>query len=259
MSASPRQAIILAAGLGTRLRPLTNFVPKPILPVGGVPILLFNLFLLKRAGVREITVNLHHRPEKIRRLLGSGRSLGLKLRYSLEPQILGTAGGIAKALAGMRRESVFVLNGDIIMDLDLAALAALHRRSRALATLACIPQDRARVKSFVEYDAKGRIFRIAGEPPQIKTPRLTAAIFSGIHLLEPELFAGYPPDTFACVIRQIYQPALARGKRLQAYRHRGSWWDLGSLEELQRIDRALWERKLPRPVLRLWEEVQRWA
>jgi len=260
MASHPRQAIVLAAGLGTRLLPITKKSPKPMLPVGGVPILLFNLYLLKQAGIREVTINLHHRPEQIRRLLKDGRRLGLRLRYSFEPRILGTAGGIAQALNRMKNASTFVLNGDILFDLDLGALAATHQKTGALATLACVPKDRAQVSSFVESDSQGRIYRIAGDPPLPRTPpRLHADIFSGAHLLEPELFAAYPRGRFGCVVRQVYQPALERGARLQAYLHRGSWWDLGSLAEWRRIDQGLWRRRLAPGILNLWEEVQTWA
>jgi len=260
MSHFPRQAIVLAAGLGTRLRPLTNVVPKPVLPVGGVSILLFNLYLLKEAGIRDITINLHHLPDRIRKLFRDGKSLGLRLRYSFEPRILGTAGGIAQALAGMAPRPTFILNGDILFDLDLKKMAETHRRSGARATLACIPKNRAPVSSFVEFDARGRIRRIAGGPPsEGKTPRLKPAIFSGAHLLEPELFSGYPRHEFGCVVRQVYQPALERGEILQAYEHPGCWWDLGSTSELKSVDRGLWRRELSPPILRLWKQVRRWA
>jgi NDP-sugar pyrophosphorylase family protein len=255
MPVFPRQAIVLAAGLGTRLRPLTLRIPKPALPLGGVPILFFNLFLLKNAGIRRITINLHHRPEVVRRLLGNGRHWGLELRYSYEPKILGTAGGIAQALDGMKKEATFVLNGDILMDLDLKAMAAEHFRIGARATLACVGKEKAEVTSFVEYDRRGRIWRIAGNPPK-PAPKLTSAIFSGAHLLDPKLFASYPRKHFGCVIRQIYQPALERGERLQAYRHKGAWWDLGTLEELKQVDTALWRRKLPQSILELWRQAQ---
>lgn len=258
MPVFPRQAIVLAAGLGTRLRPLTLRVPKPALPVGGLPILLYNLYLLREAGVGRITINLHHLPQVIRRLLGSGRPLGLKLGYSFEPKILGTAGGIAQALGAMPSEATFVLNGDILSDLDLKKMAAEHFRAQARATLACVPKNWAQVTSFVEYDKGGRIWRIAGDPPAI-APKLTSAIFSGAHLLDPALFEGYPRHHFGCVIRQVYQPALKRGERLQAYRHNGAWWDLGTLEELKSVDAGLWRRSWPPSVLDLWGEVRRWA
>lgn len=242
MSEIPRQAIVLAAGLGTRLQPLTFRVPKPALPVGGVPILYYNLALLRDAGVRKVVINLHHLPRVIEDLIRRQRPPGLQISFSLEPKILGTAGGIAKALSRMDSAPTFVLNGDILCDADLAAVSRMHRRTRAVATLVVLPKDRAKVESFVEADRGGRIWRIAGGPPDVEAPsRVKKFIFSGIHLVDPALFAGYPRRTFGCVVRQIYQPALERGLRLQSYRHRGEWWDLGSLGELKGADHLLWK------------------
>ncbi len=254
----PQQAIVLAAGLGTRLRPLTHHTPKPILPLAGVPILFYNLYLLKEAGVRDIVINLHHLPDKITSLLKDSRSLDLKLRFSLEPKILGTAGGIAQALERMKKQTTLVLNGDILCDIDLKAMVERHRAAGAKATLACVGKNRAVVESYVETDARGRILRIAGKP-ETGQRKLRKTIFAGIHVLEPALLKGYRTHRFGCIIRQVYQPALARGEILQAYFHRGSWWDLGSLQELSQAGRLLSTGKASRNILRLREGTMRWA
>jgi mannose-1-phosphate guanylyltransferase len=256
----PRQAIVLAAGLGTRLRPLTYRVPKPALPVGGLPILFYNLFLLKEAGVRDVIINLHHQPKKIIRLLEPRRNLGMRIRFSMEPRILGTAGGIAEALRRMKKTPTFVINGDILCDANLRRLYGVHRRTGARATLMCVSKDRAEVDSFVEADGRGRIRRIAGAPrASDRLPSLKKMIFSGIHLIEPSLFAGYPKHTFGCVIRQVYQPALARGERLQAFFHEKEWWDLGSLSQIKRIDRRLWRGETSAGIRNLRREASFWA
>lgn len=254
----PRQAIVLAAGLGSRLRPLTQRIPKPALPVGGVPILLYNLFLLKEHGIRNITVNLHHLPHHLYGILSKAKALGIRLQFSREKSILGTAGGIAQALRKMKNETTFVLNGDIISDLDLETMFRGHREKRALATLACVGKNRAAVKSFVEYDREGKIFRIAGGPAG-KTPPLTQGIFTGAHLLEPMLLKDYPKNSYGCIVRQVYQPALKAGLVLGAYRHRGEWWDLGDISELKKVDRLFWSERAPAAMDRIWREVYRWS
>ncbi len=260
MSLFPTQAIVLAAGLGTRLRPLTNEIPKPLLPVGGVPILLFNLYLLKQAGIKNITLNLHHQPQKVMRLLGAGKSLGLNLHYSLEPKILGTAGGIAQALHQMKPITTFVVNGDILCDVDLRKMYQRHQEARALATLACVPKDRAKVESFVEFSESGKIFRIAHQPPsQFSWPKLQKGIFSGIHLIEPKVLQNYPTHYPGCIIREVYQPLLAQGGCLQTYFHSGAWWDLGSIEELKSVDQGLWRETLSENILRQWKEIRTWS
>jgi NDP-sugar pyrophosphorylase family protein len=229
--------------------------------VGGIPILLFNLFLLKQSGIQNITINLHHLPQKIQELLKNSKRLGLHLTYSIEkPKILGTAGGIAQALRKMKNTDTFVLNGDILMNINLKKFFETHQKSKALATLACVPSNFAKVRNFVEFNQSGRIIRIAGEPKYIsKKDKFSRAIFSGAHLVNPSLFQGYPSKQFGCVIRQVYQPALDRGDMLQAYQHRGNWWDLGSLEELERVDQELWKKSASPKIVELWEEVREWA
>jgi len=260
MNQFPQQAIVLAAGLGTRLKPLTLKIPKPILPVGEVPILFFNLYLIHRLGIKNIVLNLHHLPEKITDLLKPARKLGLKLHYSLEPKILGTAGGIAQALSKMKKVTTLVMNGDILCDIDLKQMVRLHHMTKSVATLACVGKDRAKVSSFVESGPGGRIYRIAGGPKRPKAPKgLLKSIFSGIHLLEPKLFRDYERNTYGCVVRQIYQPALEREERLQAYFHHGDWWDLGSLSELKKVDQCLHRGEASPAMQKLYRNVSEWA
>ena len=257
----PKQAIVLAAGLGTRLRPLTYEIPKPVLPVGGIPILLFNLYILKNSGIKNITINLHHRPEKIRQALRESKKLGIKIQFSQENTILGTAGGIDRALRKMAPKSTFVLNGDILFDLDLKAMFRKHQSSGALATLACVSPKKAKVDSFVEFDGGGKIWKVAGGPESKNgiPKKLNKGIFSGAHLLEPQLFKNYPRGSKGCIVRQVYQPALKKHSRLQAFSHTDEWWDLGSIPELKRVDGLLWKNKVSPRMHQLWKEVYDWS
>jgi NDP-sugar pyrophosphorylase family protein len=256
----PRQAILLAAGLGTRLRPLTHRIPKPALPVGGIPIILFNLYLLHHAGIKNIVINLHHQPRALQRLLRRSNRLGLELQWSLEKNILGTAGGIAKALLMLRDEPTFILNGDILLDLNLKKMLERHRRQKAAATLAVVPPDRAKVNSFVEYGNNHKIYRIGGKPRIKKSlSALNKGIFAGAHLVDPALFHRVTRNRFSCVIQDVYQKALAEDVPFASYSHRGHWWDLGNLSSLQEVDRSLWNHTAPRSILRLWREVSDWA
>jgi mannose-1-phosphate guanylyltransferase len=256
----PRQAIILGAGLGTRLRPLTHRIPKPALPVGGIPIILFNLYLLQRAGIKNIVINLHHRPGALKILLAKAGRLGLKLEWSLEKKILGTAGGIAKALRKLKVENTFILNGDILLDLNLEKMHQSHLVKKAAATLAVVPPDRAPVKNFVEYASNRKIYRIGGKPDKKNLPaRLSKGIFAGAHLVNPQLFRSVSRNQFSCVIQDVYQKALSDGLPLFAFQHRGAWWDLGNLDSLKEVDQSLWNGTAPRSVLHLWREVRDWS
>ena len=118
------KAMILAAGLGTRLRPLTNAIPKPLLPIAGTPLIVWNLLLLKRHGFQDVIINLHYLGPMIEQALGNGSKYGMRIYYSHEPVILGTGGGIKQAEPNFSGEPVLVLNGDTLFELDLDALFA---------------------------------------------------------------------------------------------------------------------------------------
>lgn len=255
----PRQAILLAAGLGTRLRPLTYRIPKPALPVGGIPIILFNLYLLKHSGIQKVVINLYHQGAALQKLLKNAGRLGLKLEWSLEKNILGTAGGIAKALRKLKTEPTFILNGDILLDLNLEKMMEQHRKRGAAATLAVVPPDRAKVENFVEFAANKKIFRIAGKPERKTRTRLSKGIFTGAHLVDPALFRSVPRNQFSCVIQDVYQQALEHSLPLLSYLHRGHWWDLGDLKSMKEVDHSLWNGTAPKPILRLWQETRDWS
>src|SRR5262249_5544169 len=184
------KAMVLCAGFGTRLRPLTDKVPKPLVPLCGVPLLRYNFALLKNAGVTEMVINTHHlgpAMEKGARAVAS--ELGLSLEASREEkQILGTGGGVRHAQAMLGQGTFFLLNGDMIFDVDLDAALASHRKSGAVATMVLAPYPRGATYAAVEVDAEMNVRRIAGRgAPQ--DPSLTRTHFTGVHVLEPELIA----------------------------------------------------------------------
>ena len=156
------KAMILAAGLGTRLRPLTDTTPKPLLPVAGTPMIVWNLLLLKRHGIRDVIINLHHLGTMISQALGDGSALGMRILYSHEPVILGTGGGIKQAEAHFNGEPVLILNGDTLFELDLGALRTFHRERHAAATLVLRKDPEAARWGLVEVTDRGEVVRITG-------------------------------------------------------------------------------------------------
>ena len=156
------KAMILAAGLGNRLRPLTNTIPKPLLPIAGTPLIVWNLLLLKRHGFRDVVINLHHLGPMIEQAVGDGSRYGLRIIYSREPAILGTGGGLKRAEPHFSGESVLVLNGDTLVELDLGALCAFHQQRDAVATLVLRKDPEAARWGLVEMDSDNRIVRING-------------------------------------------------------------------------------------------------
>jgi NDP-sugar pyrophosphorylase family protein len=154
--------MILAAGLGTRMRPLSELRPKPVLPVLGIPLVAWPLAWLAHHGVREVVLNLHHLPEQTRAAAEAWAPPGLALRFSEEPLLLGTGGGIRRAAAFLREsDPSLVVSGDMICDLDLSALVARHRARGDRATIALRADPRAERFGTIGIDAAGRVRRIA--------------------------------------------------------------------------------------------------
>lgn len=239
------KAVILAAGLGTRMRPLTDKTAKPALPVLNEPLIVRTLRELKRAGVSEVMINLHHRPESIRAAIPEG-DLGLKIRYSRETAILGTGGALRKVRSWVGRNPLFVINGDVIFDFDLKAMAACHRKTDALATLALKPNSNPRKYKPVVTDRTGRILSIRGLP---KARKGTVSLFASVHIIDPVILDRLPAGE-SDTVGDLYIPLLREGGQLQGARQTGVWHDLGSPSGYLKAQmRLLAERGRKRSVL----------
>jgi NDP-sugar pyrophosphorylase family protein len=213
------KAMVLAAGLGTRMRPLTRSLAKPALPVLNRPLIHWTLERLAAAGVRDVIVNLHHGRAAVRRAVGDGSRFGLRVTYSHERRILGTGGGPRKVRALLGDEAFLLVNGDVIFDFDLAALVARHRASGARATLALLPNPRPRSYTPVVLE-RGRIRSMGGRP------RGPAYLFTGVHVLDPRLLDRLPAGVSDSV-RDLYLPMIEAGERVCGMKVSGAWYDLG--------------------------------
>lgn len=218
------KAMILAAGLGTRMRPLTLLRAKPALPVMNRPLIHWTLERLARHGVREVVVNLHHLPASVVRAAGDGSAFGLKVRYTRERTILGTGGGPKKARPLLGDGPVLIVNGDVLFDFDLGALVRQHRRRQAAATLALLPNPDAQRYSPVVMKRGGRIAALAGGPrPVHGRPWL----FTGVHVVQAELLDRLPRGA-SDIVRDLFAPLIAEGARVDGFRARGTWYDFGA-------------------------------
>ena len=215
--------MVLAAGLGLRMRPLTLLRAKPVLPVLNRPLLHWTLLRLRRAGVREVVVNLHHLPETVVSALGDGRGLGLQIRYSRENVILGTGGGPRAVRDFFGGEPFLLVNGDVLFEMDVRALVRRHRESGACATLALRPNPDPTAYSPVVTDRRGRVLSIAGRPRRAQG---VVSLFASVHVMEPALLDRLPEGASDSV-RDLYLPQLAEGAHLLGVRMRGAWFDLG--------------------------------
>lgn len=231
------KAMLLAAGFGTRLRPLTETTPKPLLPIAGRPILAWNLLLLKRHGITDVIVNLHHLGDQIVQAIGDGSRLGLRVAYSHEPDIQGTGGGIRQAAPFLKDGPFLVLNGDTLSACDLTGLIAAHRAGKALATLALREDPAAAAWGPVTVDAALRILQINGVPPLAPhaTPSPASCMFAGIHVVEPAVLDAIPPGPGSII--DVYHGLLGRGQLLRGYRMSGYWSDIGTRERYEQAER----------------------
>ncbi|MDH5640058.1 MAG: NDP-sugar synthase [Nitrospira sp.] len=226
--------MILAAGLGTRLRPLTNTIPKPLLPMGGIPLIVWNLLLLKRHGFQEVVINLHYLGSMIEQALGDGAQFGLRIRYSHEPVILGTGGGIKQAEPYFSGEPVLVLNGDTLVELDLEAFMAFHRSKKAAATLVVREDADAATWGLVEVGEGHRIVRITGKGLTDSVPTVPR-MFAGIHIVEPQLLRDVPKGVMSSII-DPYVAAITRGEAVLGYDLKGYWSDIGTVERYEQAE-----------------------
>jgi len=238
--------MVLCAGFGTRLRPLTDRVPKPLVPLCGVPLLRYNFALLKNAGVREIVINTHHLGATMARGAEAIASeLDLDLQVSREEkQILGTGGGVRRAQGMLGAGTFILMNGDMIFDLDLAAALAAHRKTGAAATMVLAPYPRGATYGAVEVDAQMNVRRIAGRGAQ-SDPSLSKLHFTGVHVLEPELIARLPAEGESDINRTAYVRAIHDGARVHGFLQQGYWGDLGAPRSLLRAHLDVLEKRIP--------------
>jgi mannose-1-phosphate guanylyltransferase len=221
--------MVLCAGLGTRLRPLTLRVPKPAVPLCGVPLVSWTLGLLAGAGATRAVVNVHHLPDAMAAAAEAGaRAAGLPLAVSREPVIAGTGGALREARRHLEGAgAVLLVNGDVLFDVDLRAALDAHRASGALATMVLLPMPPGAPYATVDVDAGGAVRRIAGAYGP-GGEGLAPWHFSGVHILSPALLDLVPGAPFACdVNRHVYPPLLAAGA-VRGLVAGGYWNDLGT-------------------------------
>ncbi|MBC8028798.1 MAG: NDP-sugar synthase [Pyrinomonadaceae bacterium] len=226
--------MILSAGYGTRLWPLTEDRTKPAIPILGKPLVGYVAEYLARNGCDQIVVNLHHRPESVRSALGDGSRFGVKLHYVEEPVILGTSGAMDNARALLGGDTFVVVNGKIITNIDLHAALETHRRREALATLVLMPNV-ARERFTVVNTADGLLqgFGRMASQEEPADPLEVPLMFTGIQLLEPRIFDYIPRGVFSHTTTEVYPQAIAQGERIAVHVAAGnheSWHELSTLK-----------------------------
>jgi len=226
------KAMVLAAGRGQRLRPLSDTCPKVLLPFRGRPLLEHVVILLARHGFTDIMVNLHHLAEQVRTTMGDGGRWGVRLSYSREGRLLGTAGAIRRVARWLDDGPFLVYYGDNLSNFDLTDLVAAHRAGGAIATVGLLWMDEPTTRGIVHVDAAGRVDRWIEKPqPQDVFPDYL--VNAGTYLLQPEIVAHIPARAPSDFARDVFPALLARGIEVRGHRLRGELLSTDTLERYQ--------------------------
>jgi NDP-sugar pyrophosphorylase family protein len=235
--------MVLAAGQGTRLRPITDNIPKALVPLAGRPMIEYALLLLRHYGITEIVINLHHFGAQIENYLGNGAKLGLQISYSHEVELLDTGGGLRKAKPFLEDGAFIVINTDALIDVNLADLIGFHRARNASATLVLRPDPEADRYGSMDIDGAGKILRFLDSELKMKPAGpLRKLMFTGVQILEAKVFdymdgAG-AAEKFSTT-RQTYPRMLLAGEPLYGYCFEGFSQDLGTLERIKQAEASL--------------------
>jgi len=230
------KALILAAGFGTRLEPLTLAVPKPMVLLVNKPIMQHNIELLKKYGFKDIIANIHYFPEQVENFFGDGSPFGARLSYSYEKKLLGTAGGVKRmaSILGGIDKTFLVLSSDALTDINLSHLVSFHKKKKALATIALaevsepshfgvvITDEEARIKAFQEKPEKGKA--------------LSNLVNSGIYVFEPEILDMIPKEKFYDFGKELFPLLVEKGEAIYGFPMVGYWSDVGSLSQYWRAN-----------------------
>ena len=223
--------MVMAAGLGTRLRPITDFLPKPMVPIANRPVLHHLLNLLARHDIREVGINIHAFPDVIKSYFGDGSALGMSIHWSEEPELLGTAGGTKKLDDYWGGEPILITSGDGLHDIDVTALIGHHRRYGGIATLTVkpVPDPSAYGVLIVDRDTRVRGFEEKPERDEASSDLANC----GVYVVEPELLDRIPHGTPFDFGRDVWPSLVASGAPVHAYTTMAYWNDVGGLDELR--------------------------
>jgi NDP-sugar pyrophosphorylase family protein len=240
------KGLILAGGKGTRLRPLTINTPKPVVPVANAPFLLYQIDLMRSAGIHEIILSLSYQPRKIEDLLKDGSDYGVTIKYAVEGTPLGTGGAFKNAEEQIDSSTV-VFNGDILTGLDLNAVIAGHKKANAVATLVLTPVENPSAYGLVETDADGRVLRFIEKPGPGEVTCNT--INAGVYVLEPSVLRYMPKGEPYSFERGLFPTLLENKELVLSYVLNGYWIDIGTPQKYLEVHHDILAGKFHSPRL----------
>ena len=239
------QALLLAGGLGTRMRPLTEQMPKPMAPIGNRPWLEQLVLHLKSQGIRDIVMAVKYFPDRIQKHFGDGRRWGVRIQYAIEPMLLGTAGAIknAEPLLGDR---FVVLNADIIQNAPIMPLLEFHNMHGGLVTIGLTEVEDPSAYGVVEQDATGRILRFVEKPAKHEAP--SNRINAGIYIMEKEVLNWIPSGREVSIERETFPQLIANCMAVYGHPIEGYWMDMGTRDRYRQVHWDLLDRTFALPL-----------
>ena len=235
------KAFIMAAGVGTRLRPLTYEIPKPMVPVVNKPTIEHTLENLKRHGIFQVAMNLNYHPETIRSYFGDGTRSGMKVTYSLEKDLMGTAGGVKK-MEKFFDSTFIVMSGDGLTDIDITKAVKFHKQHKAMATMVLKPIEAKFDYGVTITDKNGKISKFIEKPSWGDI--FANTVNTGIYIFEPEIFSFIPKDKFYDFGMNVWPDLLKKKQKIFGYVMEEYWTDVGNLAEYRKGVADALDRKL---------------
>jgi len=222
------KALFLAGGMGTRLKPLTDNLPKPMVPIMNKPLLERTMLNLKKCGITEAVISTCYHPEHIKEYFKKGNNINLKIEYIVEDSPLGTGGAIKKAEEYFN-ETFIVFNSDILCDIDLSKMIDFHKSKQALATIAVTEVQDPSIYGVIEYDANGYAISFKEKPKAGETS--SKSINAGIYIFEPAIFNEIAADRAVSIEREIFPNLLKNDQKIGIYKIGSYWMDIGTIEK----------------------------
>ncbi len=234
------KAVIIAGGLGTRLRPLTYNTPKPIVPVANRPLVVHQIEHLVRHGVDEVILNLHYLSHEIKKALGDGSGWGIKIHYSIEESPLGTAGAVKNAEEFFDNGPMVIFNGDVLTDLNISKVVAYHKEKKARVTLTLTEVEDPTAFGLIVTDKDGRVRQFLEKPSWSMLETIKArTINAGTYIVDPKIFKNVPKGKPYSFERELYPSLLEKGERIFGYLSRAYWLDIGNPDKYKEAHQAI--------------------
>ncbi|MEN8907060.1 MAG: NDP-sugar synthase [Clostridiales bacterium] len=234
------KALFLAGGMGLRLQPLTNKLPKPMVPIMNKPLLERTFIHLKKIGITEIVISSCYQPDYLKNYFGNGEKFGLKIQYIVEEIPLGTGGAIRKAASQFEKTFV-VFNSDILSDMDLKKMIYHHKENAAQASIAVTEVSNPSEYGVIEYNNEGQVVSFIEKPK----PGQNSSNFinAGIYIFEPEIVKEIPSDKVISIERDIFPKYIADGYKIIIFKNERYWIDIGTIEKYMQVHKDIMSKK----------------